>query len=192
MFARITALASFAIPLVSALTLNTPTGSPSVGDLVNVTWEATTADPSSFGLYMVNTIFHNTFAIANNVQTSAGIMTLVLPQVPLGDGYTLEATSISNINTVYAQSGSFSVTAMTTTTSPSSTSTMSTSSSTGSSVTASSAHTTNTAPATTAQASSASSTPSAINSSGAASLKIGMGPAAVVLLSAVAGAAIMF
>lgn len=77
------ALATFAVPLVSALTLNTPTG-VSTGGVVNVTWEATTADPSSFSLYMVNTIFHNTFAIANNVQASAGMITLTLPQVPVG------------------------------------------------------------------------------------------------------------
>lgn len=79
----LSALATFAIPLVSALTLNTPTG-VAVGGLVNVTWEATTSDPSSFSLYMVNTIFHNTFAIGNNVQSSAGIITLTLPQVPVG------------------------------------------------------------------------------------------------------------
>jgi hypothetical protein len=76
------ALATFAVPLVSALTLNTPTG-VSTGGVVNVTWEATTSDPSSFSLYMVNTIFHNTFAIANNVQASAGMITLTLPQVPV-------------------------------------------------------------------------------------------------------------
>ncbi|KAG1825280.1 hypothetical protein EV424DRAFT_1471751 [Suillus variegatus] len=193
MFARIAALATFAIPLVSALTLNTPTG-VAVGGLVNVTWEATTSDPSSFSLYMVNTIFHNTFAIGNNVQSSAGIITLTLPQVPVGDGYTLEATSNSNINTVYAQSGDFAVSAMSSATLPS-TSTTSTSSSTGTGLsTASTVAPTTTAPATTAQtSSSASASPSTINSSGAASLiKIGMGPAAVVLLSAAAGAAIMF
>ncbi|KAG1763262.1 hypothetical protein EDD22DRAFT_515030 [Suillus occidentalis] len=113
MFARIAALATFAVPLVSALTLNTPTG-VSTGGVVNITWEATTADPSSFSLYMVNTIFHNTFAIANNVQASAGMITLTLPQVPVGDGYTIEATSNSNINSIYAQSGDFAVSAMTT------------------------------------------------------------------------------
>ncbi|KAG2052641.1 hypothetical protein BDR06DRAFT_957321 [Suillus hirtellus] len=193
MFARIAALATFAIPLVSALTLNTPTG-VAVGGLVNVTWEATTSDPSSFSLYMVNTIFHNTFAIGNNVQSSAGIITLTLPQVPVGDGYTLEATSNSNIDTVYAQSGDFAVSAMSSATLPS-TSTTSTSSSTGTGLsTASTVAPTTTAPATTAKtSSSASASPSTINSSGAASLiKIGMGPAAVVLLSAAAGAAIMF
>ncbi|KAG2342043.1 hypothetical protein BDR05DRAFT_423110 [Suillus weaverae] len=192
MFARIAALATFAVPLVSALTLNTPTG-VSTGGVVNITWQATTADPGSFSLYMVNTIFHNTFAIANNVQASAGMITLTLPQVPVGDGYTVEATSNSNINSVYAQSGDFVVSAMTTA-STSSMSTMSmSSSSTGTPATAPTVAPLTTASATLAKtSSSASATPSAINSSGAMSFKIGMGPAAVVLLSAAAGAAIMF
>ncbi|KAG2107837.1 hypothetical protein BD769DRAFT_123970 [Suillus cothurnatus] len=167
MFARIAALATFAAPLVSALTLNAPT-TASVGDLVNVTWEATTSDPSSFSLYMVNTIFHNTFAIANNVQTSAGLYTLVLPQAPLGGGYTLEATDNSNINDVYAQSGDFSVTAGTTT---SATSTMSTSSgtSTGTMTTGTAMPASTTAP--TSSSSTASTSPSPI-SSGAMSLML--------------------
>ncbi|KAG1747686.1 hypothetical protein EDB19DRAFT_281670 [Suillus lakei] len=193
MFARFAALGAFALPLVSALTLGTPTG-VTTGGLVNVTWQATTADPSSFSLYMTNTIFHNTFAIGNNVQTSAGILTLTLPQVPVGDGYTLEATSNSNINSIYAQSGDFAVGAATTATTSTMSST-STSLSAGTPGTASSVSpaTSSAGAATIAQtSSSASTTPSAINSSGAASFKIGMGPAAVVLLSAAAGAAIMF
>ncbi|KAG1871605.1 hypothetical protein F4604DRAFT_1768974 [Suillus subluteus] len=136
---------------------------------------------------MVNTIFHNTFAISTDVQTSAGSMTIVLPQAPLGSGYTLEATSISNINSVLATSGGFTVTA-TTTTSTTSTSTSS-GTSTGTSSGATATSPTGTASGTTSS-SSASTTASAI--SGAASLKIGMGPAAVVLLSAAAGAAVMF
>ncbi|KAG1871604.1 hypothetical protein F4604DRAFT_1681418 [Suillus subluteus] len=192
MFARIAAFATFAIPLVSALTLNTPTGASNGGSL-NVTWDATTSDPSSFSLYMANTIFHNTFAIANNVQASAGGMTITLPDVPVGDGYTLEATSNSNITDVYATSGDFAVTAATTSsTSMSSTTSTSTSTSlSGSSGTASTVSPTGTTPATTST-SSGTSTPSTINSGDATSLKIGMGPVAVVLLSAAAGAAIMF
>jgi hypothetical protein len=178
---------------VSALTLNTPTG-VTTGGTVNITWQATTADPSSFSIYMVNSIFHNTFAIANNVQASAGMLTLTIPQVPVGDGYTIEATSNSNINDIYAQSGDFAVGAMTTSsTSSMSTTSTSMSSSTGTPGTASTVAPATTVPVSTAgTSSSASATPSAINSSGAAPLKIGMGPAAVILLSAAAGAAIMF
>ncbi|KAG1846209.1 hypothetical protein DFJ58DRAFT_730596 [Suillus subalutaceus] len=201
MFARIAAFATFAIPLVSALTLNTPTGASNGGSL-NVTWGATTSDPSSFSLYMVNTIFHNTFAIANNVQASAGWHDYYASRRPLlgwltswqySDGYTLEATSNSNITDVYATSGDFAVTAATTSsTSVSSTTSTSTSTSlSGSSGTASTVSPTGTTPATTSS-SSGTSTPSTINSGGATSLKIGMGPVAVVLLSAAAGAAIMF
>ncbi|KAG2037551.1 hypothetical protein BDR03DRAFT_982187 [Suillus americanus] len=186
MFARIAALATFAIPLVSALTLNTPT-SASIGDMFTFSWDATTADPSSFNLYMVNTIFHNTFAISTDVQTSAGSMTIVLPQAPLGSGYTLEATSISNVNSVLATSGGFTVTA-TTTTSTSTTSTMSTSM--GTSMGTMSGASTVSLTSSASTSASSGSTPSAI--SGAASLKISTGPVAVVLLSAAAGAAIMF
>ncbi|KAG2141062.1 hypothetical protein DEU56DRAFT_281866 [Suillus clintonianus] len=190
MFAKIAALAALALPLVSALTINTPTG-VTTGGVMNATWEATTADPGTFSIYMVNTIFHNTFAIANNVQTSAGILTITLPQVPVADGYTLQAISITNINTVYATSGDFAVGAQTTA-SVSSMSSTSMTSSTGTPGTASTvAPASSAAPTTATTSSSASATPSNINSSGAASLKNGMGPAAVVLLSAVAGAAIM-
>ncbi|KAG2069448.1 hypothetical protein BDR04DRAFT_1021482, partial [Suillus decipiens] len=114
----LSALATFAVPLVSALTLNAPTTTPTIGGTVNVTWEATTSDPSTFNIYMVNTIFHNTFAIASDVQTSAGELTLILPPVPVGAGYTLEATDISNIDNVYATSGGFSVGAQTTASAP--------------------------------------------------------------------------
>ncbi|KAG0706656.1 hypothetical protein DFH29DRAFT_872184 [Suillus ampliporus] len=195
MFAKLAALAALALPLASALTLSTPTG-VTTGGVVTLTWQATTADPSTFSIEMANTIFHNTFAIANNVQTSTGSLTLTLPQVPVGDGYTIEAISPSNINTVYATTGDFAVGAQTT----ASTSTLSSTSS--SSSTGSSASSTGTAPtvvpsstapalATTSSSSSASPSPSNINSSGAASLKIAMGPAAAILLSAAAGAAIM-
>ncbi|KAG1724400.1 uncharacterized protein EDB91DRAFT_142309 [Suillus paluster] len=83
MFARLAALAALALPLASALTLNTPTNVTNVGQ-VTITWEATTADPGSFDIEMANTIFHNTFAIAGNVQTSAGSITITLPEVPVG------------------------------------------------------------------------------------------------------------
>ncbi|KAG2358887.1 hypothetical protein BDR07DRAFT_1238099, partial [Suillus spraguei] len=178
----LSALAAFAVPLVSALTLNAPTTTPTIGATVNLTWEATTSDPSSFNIYMANTIFHNTFAIATDVQTSAGEYTLVLPPVPVGDGYTLEATDISNINNVYATSGDFSVGAQTTASAPtlSTTSTSMTMSMPMSSGTGTASTATGTSPS---GSSSASSTPSSI-SGAAASFKIGMGPAAVVLLSA--------
>jgi hypothetical protein len=68
---------------VSALTLIAPTGA-ATGSTVTITWQATTTDPGVFSLELVNTIFHNTFAIANNIQTSTGSLTLQLPQVPVG------------------------------------------------------------------------------------------------------------
>ncbi|OAX38947.1 hypothetical protein K503DRAFT_690596, partial [Rhizopogon vinicolor AM-OR11-026] len=106
---------AFALPLASALTLDTPTGATN-GGIVTITWSATTSDPSTFSIELVNTIFHNTFAIANSVQTSTGSLTLELPQIPVGDGYTIEAIQYNNINVVLATSGDFSVGAQTTST----------------------------------------------------------------------------
>ncbi|KAF8838688.1 hypothetical protein BDN67DRAFT_62552 [Paxillus ammoniavirescens] len=91
MFAKLTALV-LALPLVSALTINTPIGA-TTGGMVTLTWTATTTDPTSFTFELTNTIFHNTFAIANTVTTSQGSITIQLPQVPVGDGYTLEAVA---------------------------------------------------------------------------------------------------
>ncbi|KAJ8580863.1 hypothetical protein M405DRAFT_833536 [Rhizopogon salebrosus TDB-379] len=191
MFARLAALAAFALPLASAFTLNTPTGA-TTGGTVTITWSATTTDPGTFSLEMVNTIFHNTFAIANNIQTSTGSLTLELPQVPVGDGYTIEAIDPANINTVYATSGDFAVGGPST----SSTSMSSTSSTTGTSTGSTTAGTSKplssaTSPASVSSSSSASPSASAINSGAAGSLKFSVGPAAVVLLSAAVGAAML-
>ena len=54
------------------------------GGPLSISWEATTADPGTFSIEMVNVIFHNTFAIAANVQASAGGLNLTLPEVPIG------------------------------------------------------------------------------------------------------------
>ncbi|KIJ66577.1 hypothetical protein HYDPIDRAFT_174620 [Hydnomerulius pinastri MD-312] len=188
MFAKFSALA-LALPLVSALTLNTPTGA-TTGGVVTITWTASTTDSPYFTLEMVNTAFHNTFAIANNVQTSLGTMTIELPQVPVGDGYTLEAVATNNVNQIYAQSGDFAVGAQTT---PSTT--MASTTATGSTASSASTASTYTTPASsTTSSSSTSAAPTNFNTGAASSFKfaLGAGPAAAVLLSAVAGAVIVF
>ncbi|KAI0084265.1 hypothetical protein BDY19DRAFT_997868 [Irpex rosettiformis] len=65
------------------------------------------SDPSTWSLFLVNTIFHNTFAIANPVNNSAGTLTLTLPAVPIEAGYTLQATQIGNNSQVFATSPTF-------------------------------------------------------------------------------------
>ncbi|KIN99984.1 hypothetical protein M404DRAFT_777224 [Pisolithus tinctorius Marx 270] len=100
MFAQILAIA-LALPFVSALTLVAPTGA-TTGGSVTLTWQATSTDPAYFTFQLVNPVFHDTFAIANNVQTSLGTLTLQLPQVPVDTNYQLEAINPSNVNDVYA------------------------------------------------------------------------------------------
>ncbi|KAF9218146.1 hypothetical protein BS17DRAFT_791951 [Gyrodon lividus] len=82
-FVFVTSALALALPLVSALTLNTPTGA-TTGGTITLSWTASTTDPAYFTFELVNTVFHNTFAIANNVQTSQGTLTIQLPQVPVG------------------------------------------------------------------------------------------------------------
>ncbi|KAH7923787.1 hypothetical protein BV22DRAFT_560258 [Leucogyrophana mollusca] len=112
MFTKLSAVA-LALPLVSALTLNAPTGL-TTGGQGTITWTTASGDPATFTLEMVNTLFHDTFAIANNLQSNAGSYTFEMPQVPVGDGYTFEAINPSDINDIYATSGDFSVGAATT------------------------------------------------------------------------------
>ncbi|KIJ11334.1 hypothetical protein PAXINDRAFT_157332 [Paxillus involutus ATCC 200175] len=198
MFAKLIAVA-LALPLVSALTINTPTGA-TTGGTITITWSASTTDPTSFTLELTNTIFHNTFAIANTVTTSTGSITLQLPQVPVGDGYTVEAVANNNVNQVYAQSGDFSVGAQTSATSTSASTTSAATGSTTSTGTVSvvSAVSTTTAPASSGTAASSSTsasvTPSSFSNGAVSPFKfgLGVGPAAAVVLSAVAGAVMVF
>ncbi|KIJ97037.1 hypothetical protein K443DRAFT_681822 [Laccaria amethystina LaAM-08-1] len=107
MFAKLSLLALVA-PLVSALTVNNPSN-PTSGGQVTITWTTAAGDPDSFSIELVNTSFNNAYAIANNVDPSTGSITLTIPTVPVGAGYTIEFVDIGNINTVYTTSGSFSI-----------------------------------------------------------------------------------
>jgi len=198
MFAKLSTLALL-VPYVAALTIS-GLNSATTGGTVTITWTASTTDPSSFSIELTNDAFHNTFAILSNVPTAQGSATIQLPQVPPGDAYTLQAVAINNINEVYSQSGSFSIGAATTS-SASAVSTTSTSGATTStpsgslttpSVTATTPASSGASSVGAASSSAASSTPSSFTS-GAASFKlIGVAPAAALVLSAVAGAAMVF
>ena len=72
------------IPFVRALTIDTPTNLTSGGP-AHITWTTAAGDPPTFSLELVNAdVFHNSFAIANNVNPSTGSIDLVLPIVPSG------------------------------------------------------------------------------------------------------------
>ncbi|GJE86215.1 hypothetical protein PsYK624_022950 [Phanerochaete sordida] len=126
MFFKLSTLALL-VPFVHALSIDTPMSLNSSGP-AHITWKTDAGDPATWSLELVNTdIFHNSFAIANNVNPSQGAVDLTLPAVPSGAGYTLQAVNISNINQVYAQSGSFTVNPPVSTTSSSMSSTSSSS-----------------------------------------------------------------
>ncbi|KAG6380538.1 hypothetical protein JVT61DRAFT_4897 [Boletus reticuloceps] len=206
MFAKLSALL-LALPFVAAtITVGTPDGW-TTGGTVTFTWTAATTDPSTFSIELVNAAFHDTFAIANNVQTVNGQLTVELPQVPVTAGYTLSFFAPNDVNNVYAQTGSFTIGGATTssataasTSSTSATSSASSMSFSTPSVTATiisspasvSVPTTGTGTGTGTNTA-ATSTPSSFNSSGATSFKLaGVVPAAALVLSVVAGAVMVF
>ncbi|KAJ7914715.1 hypothetical protein B0H13DRAFT_1872715 [Mycena leptocephala] len=106
------ALASSAI----ALSINTPTN-PTSGGTTSITWSSTSSDPSSlihlirsvFSIELNHPSFNNALAIANNVDPANNNVTLTIPPVPAEDNYTLEFVNITNIDDVFATSGSFSI-----------------------------------------------------------------------------------
>jgi len=122
----------FFLPLAFAINFSVPSNLTSGGP-ATISWTSTDSDPDTFSMELVNpNQFHNAIAIANNVQKTAGSISVTLPIVPAGDGYTIEAVDISNINSVFGTSGDFSIGATVTTTSSTSTSTTSSISTSGS------------------------------------------------------------
>ncbi|KAI9454900.1 hypothetical protein BJY52DRAFT_699802 [Lactarius psammicola] len=112
----------FFLPFVSAITFQVPNNLTSGGP-ATISWSSSDSDPNVFSLELVNTdLFHDAIAIANNVQKTAGSISVTLPIVPAGSGYTIEAVDIGNINQVFGTSSSFSIGATVTTTSTTSTS----------------------------------------------------------------------
>lgn len=74
----------FGLPLVSALTLQTPSGWQS-STTVNISWTSAAGDPPIFTLELQNTdLFHQALALANNLQTSAGFASFQLGVIQSG------------------------------------------------------------------------------------------------------------
>ncbi|KAJ3852141.1 hypothetical protein EV368DRAFT_65149 [Lentinula lateritia] len=107
MFARVFVLFA-GLPVILGLTLDTPTNVTS-GLVSNVTWTATDDDPT-FSLELNHPSFSSSLALANNVDpTSGSPLSIEWPIVPADSDYTLSAVNISNINTVFSSSASFSI-----------------------------------------------------------------------------------
>ncbi|KAJ3482959.1 hypothetical protein NLI96_g6630 [Meripilus lineatus] len=108
MLCRLSLLAAL-VPFVSALSVSTPTNWTSGGPAI-FTWTTTAGDTPVFSLELVNpTIFNQALALANNVDVSLQTISFTLPIVPATSGYTLQAVNVTNINQVFAESGSFSI-----------------------------------------------------------------------------------
>lgn len=75
-----------ALPLAAAFSivpLISPDGSiPVSGQLANCTWSAGSTDPQTFSLQLVNSMFHDTYAIASDVESALQSMQITLPLVP--------------------------------------------------------------------------------------------------------------
>lgn len=108
MFNKLCLFAAIVSPLASALTLQAPTDATSGGQ-ITIKWASDAGDPDTWSFELFNTVFHDSFAIANNVDPAPQQLTLMLPVVPARDGYTLEAVNIGNISDIYATSPSFTV-----------------------------------------------------------------------------------
>jgi hypothetical protein len=198
------ALLAFVAPLVAGLTLTIPQN-PTSGGSITIEWTTVAGDPSTFSIELINVAFNNAFAIANNVPTASNQITLNLPIVPTGDGYTLEAVDIGNINNVYASTGSFSIGATVSTTSTGSAGTSTTATltspittpsgttTTGLGTAVSNTPTTSTRPSSGTTTSTVQSSPATTSNAAMAPLKVNsnVGAVAAVLFSAIAGAAIV-
>jgi len=108
MFWMLSLLALLVTPLVSALTVEVPQN-PTTGGQITIRWASAAGDPDTWSFELTNEVFHNAFAIANNVDPAPQQLTLTLPVVPVGSGYTIQAVNIGNITDVYASTATFSI-----------------------------------------------------------------------------------
>ncbi|KAJ7925419.1 hypothetical protein B0H13DRAFT_2314634 [Mycena leptocephala] len=106
MFTKICLTLVLASPAI-ALSINTPTN-PTSGGTTSITWSSTSSD-SVFSIELNHPSFNNALAIANNVNPADNNVTLTIPPVPAEDNYTLAFVNVTNIDDVFATSGSFSI-----------------------------------------------------------------------------------
>ncbi|KAJ6576939.1 hypothetical protein DFH09DRAFT_1450503 [Mycena vulgaris] len=107
MFTKICLTLALAVSAALSLSVNAPSSVTSGGQ-TTITWNSTSSDPT-FSIELVHPSFNNAFAIANSVDPTTNTLTLTIPAVPAEDGYTLQFVNVSDINQVYATSGSFAI-----------------------------------------------------------------------------------
>ncbi|KAK0186174.1 hypothetical protein F5146DRAFT_171913 [Armillaria mellea] len=108
MLSSIFALALLPLSALS-LTVNSPSTTVTSGGNITITWSTTASDPSTFHIELANTVFNSQFAIANNVNASAGSLTVQLPEVVPGSGFAIQFVNVANISQVYAETSDFSI-----------------------------------------------------------------------------------
>ncbi|KAJ7758208.1 hypothetical protein DFH07DRAFT_819019 [Mycena maculata] len=92
-----------------ALTINAPPSDVTVGVPTSITWSSTSSDPV-FSVELIHPSFNQALALANNVNPANNNVSITIPPVPAGDGYTIEFVNVTNINDVFATSSDFSIT----------------------------------------------------------------------------------
>ncbi|KAJ7205900.1 hypothetical protein C8J57DRAFT_137467 [Mycena rebaudengoi] len=106
MFTKFCTLA-LAVSSALAITITTPTSVTS-GNTTTIEWIGDSSDPI-FSIELMHPSFNDALAIANNINSSDNSISLVIPSVPTGDGYTLQFVNVTDISKIYATSSSFSI-----------------------------------------------------------------------------------
>ncbi|KAJ7097497.1 hypothetical protein C8R43DRAFT_1048963 [Mycena crocata] len=94
---------------VAAVSIEAPEAPTSAGETTIVWTDAD--DLPTFSVELAHPDFNNALAIANSVNPDYGKIQVTLPNVPAGEGYTIQFVNIANINDVYATSSPFSIAA---------------------------------------------------------------------------------
>ncbi|KAJ6626746.1 hypothetical protein B0H10DRAFT_508655 [Mycena sp. CBHHK59/15] len=80
------------------------------GGDITIKWTLDQALPV-FSIELFHTGFNNAIAVANNVNSEAGMIKIQLPSVPPAEDYFFQFVNITNISQVYGTSSNFSIAA---------------------------------------------------------------------------------
>ncbi|PBK70198.1 hypothetical protein ARMSODRAFT_129930 [Armillaria solidipes] len=79
MFSTYLALAALPLTLVHGLTISNPTETVTSTGPITISWQTSSGDPSVFSIELINQSFNSQYAIANNVDSSLGSLSVTLP-----------------------------------------------------------------------------------------------------------------
>ncbi|KAJ6572458.1 hypothetical protein DFH09DRAFT_1152969 [Mycena vulgaris] len=87
---------------------------PTAGEITQIHWGFTAADPTTFSLFLMNSTqaFGLKAILGQNLQTNLGQITMLFPAgLETGDDYQLRAVDVDNVDRVLAFSPVFAVAA---------------------------------------------------------------------------------